>query len=63
MRYIIGILVCGSFLFAYFFLCSAIGWTSGGGVLPMLIILVINGFIWRGITRKNDSEKKGDKNE
>ena len=52
-RYLIAVVVCAGVCFAWITLGVLLfGWKRGGGIIPMLILLSILGWIWRAITKR-----------
>ena len=63
MKYVIAVAVCSAEFLAYAAIGVLLGWKSGGGIIPMMILLAIVGATWRGITKSGgepESEQEED---
>lgn len=59
MKYAIAVIVCFLIFFLYHFLgASLLGWKSGGGVIPTIILFAVIGVVWRAITKKRSTPKE-----
>ena len=51
MKYVLAIFVCVAICIAYALIGALLGWRSGGGVIPMMILFAALVATWRGITK------------
>jgi hypothetical protein len=62
MKYALAVLACFGVCVAYVLIGVALGWHAGGGVVPMTILFVAIGAIWRSIRKKKISENTNSAN-
>jgi hypothetical protein len=68
ISYLVAILACAVIIIAWSVIGAAcFGWKHGGGILPMMLLLVILSGVWKGITGlakkdKGTEEKPNDTN-
>lgn len=61
MKYLSATAVIAFVMFVWAFFSASIGWKSGGGVIPLLILMAIIGYIWNSMTSKpKDRSQKTD---
>lgn len=51
MKYVLAIFVCVAICMAYALIGALLGWRSGGGVIPIMILCAALAATWRGITK------------
>ena len=56
MKYVIVIVACVAEGIAYAFIGALLGWKSGGGVIPMMILFAVWGATWQIITKPKQAE-------
>ena len=56
MRYFFAILACFALFIVYTMVGLMMGWRHGGGIIPMLIFFAACSFIWKKITKKDNTE-------
>lgn len=52
MRYAVAVIACVLEAFAYALIGALLGWKSGGGVIPMMVLFAVWGITWTAITKR-----------
>ncbi len=50
--YVLAVVACAAIVFVYAALGVLLGWKTGGGVLPMILLFVVLAATWRAMTKK-----------
>jgi hypothetical protein len=51
MKYLAAIALCALAFGVYVLIGGQLGWKSGGGIIPMVILMSVWGAIWSGVTK------------
>lgn len=54
MKYVLALAACFGIFIVYALIAGAMGWTHGGGAIPMLILFAALVGTWRAITKKGE---------